>query len=156
MTDQVNSQVADKNAQIESVKGSAQAANSQVDAAIAQLNTQIAKANAQGDTETASALQATIATLSGAKVDTGSLNALSPVETPSVNTEIPTPDFSQLQSMVSGMQTQFASLETAVNAFGPKIEAMNEQLNQLASQSIPEKPMETLKEAVAKLTCCAR
>ena len=149
--DQVNTQVAEKNAQIESVKGNAQAANSQVDAAIAQLNTQIANANAKGDTETANALQATVATLSGAKVDTGSLNALSPVETPSVNTEIPTPDFSQLQSMVSGMQTHFASLETAVNAFGPKIAAMNELLNQLASQSIPDKPMENLKGAVVKL-----
>lgn len=148
---QVNTKVAEKNAQIESVKGSAQAANSQVDSAIAQLNTQIANANAKGDTETANALQATVATLSGAKVDAGSLNALSPVETPSVNTEIPTPDFSQLQTMVSGMQTQFASLETAVNAFAPKIAAMNEQLNQLASQSIPDKPMETLKGAVAKL-----
>ena len=33
----------------------------------------------------------------------------------------------------------------------PNIAAMNLQLNQLASQSIPYKPMETLKGAVAKL-----
>ena len=78
--DQVNTQVADKNAQIESVKGNAQAANSQVDVCDCPVKSQIAKANAKGDTETASALQATIATLSGAKVDTASLNALSPVQ----------------------------------------------------------------------------
>ena len=97
------------------MKSAAETSNSQIDSAIAELNAQIAKANAAGDTATANALSATVKKLSGAKVDTGSLSSLSKVDAPQVNVDIQTPDFGKLQTMVSDMQTQFTSVQKAVN-----------------------------------------
>ena len=71
----INTQISERNAQIESVSSTAANASAQLQTSIDALNAQLAQANASGNTELASQLQASIATLTEAQTQTGNLSS---------------------------------------------------------------------------------